>query len=131
MLETKNFKESEFRCRCCGVALMKDGYMEKLQLIRDEYGKSMHITSGYRCEAYNDQVSSTGPNGPHTTGRACDVLVSGEDMYRLISLAIKYNMTGIGIKGTGSHLSRFLHMDDLLADSSGFFKRVRPTVWSY
>ena len=131
MLETKNFKESEFRCKCCGVALMKDGYMEKLQLIRDEYGKSMHITSGYRCAAYNDQVSSTGPNGPHTTGRACDVLVSGENMYRLISLAIKYNMTGIGIKGTGSHSSRFLHMDDLLADSRGVRKRVRPTVWSY
>lgn len=127
MQETVNFKEHEFRCSCCGNNEMKDVFIEKLQLIRDEFGKSMRITSGYRCKGYNDIVSSTGPNGPHTTGRAADILVSGSDMHELIRLAFKHNMTGIGIKGTGPHATRYIHIDDLLSDG----KRLRPTVWSY
>ena len=127
MNETLNFKEYEFRCKCCGQNQMKDAFLEKLQLIRTAFDKPMIIGSGYRCPEYNDQVSSTGPFGPHTTGRACDVQVSGADMYRLIQLAFQYNMTGLGIKGTGPHATRFLHLDDLLADH----KCPRPTVWSY
>lgn len=127
MNETEHFKEYEFRCTCCGANEMKDSFLEKLQLIRYDFGKPMRISSGFRCAAYNDSISSTGPFGPHTTGRAADILISGEDMYELLRLAFRHNMTGIGIKGHGSMASRFLHLDDLLASKS----RLRPTIWSY
>lgn len=58
-------------------------------------------------------------------GRACDVVVSGQDAFALVDMAITLGFTGIGIqqKGTG----RFIHLDDL-REEDGF---LRPTIWSY
>lgn len=35
-------------------------------------------TSGFRCEDYNQMVSTTGINGPHNQSRVAEILVSGE-----------------------------------------------------
>jgi uncharacterized protein YcbK (DUF882 family) len=80
----------------------------------------MIVTSGYRCPEHNQNVSSTGPDGPHTTGKAVDIGVSGTDAYDLALLAMQMGVKGIGInqKGTG----RFIHFD---------FARPQFTIWSY
>jgi zinc D-Ala-D-Ala carboxypeptidase len=127
MIDTINFKAEEFNCNCCGDNQMVDSFVEKLQLIRSEFQKPIKINSGYRCPAHNERVSGTkSRTGPHTTGRAADLSCRGGDMYLLLRLALKYGMTGIGIKGSGS--SRFLHIDDLQAEDGD---RYRPTVWTY
>lgn len=96
--------------------------MRKLEAMREEAGFPFVITSAYRCPAHNANVSSTGSAGPHTTGRAVDVAVDRGQAYQVLELALKYGMSGIGVKQKGS--GRFIHVDDL-------DEGVRPSIWSY
>ncbi len=120
-----NFTADEFKCRHCGAHIIIPEFMDKLQAVRTEYGKPMKITSGYRCSQHNSAVSDTGLTGPHTTGRAVDIQVSGKDALRLLVLAVKHGFTGIGVKQHGLFGARFLHLDDLPDDTT------RPSIWSY
>ncbi len=103
-------------------------FMEKVETLRAVYGKPMRVTSAARCPAHNDLVSSTGRTGPHTTGRAIDIGVSGADAHQLLRVAMRFgNFTGIGVSQKGAHEKRFLHLDDL-PNAPG---QPRPTLWSY
>jgi uncharacterized protein YcbK (DUF882 family) len=102
-------------------------FMAKMETIRVLLGKTIKVSSAYRCASHNRLVSKTGPLGPHTTGRAIDVQVSGEDAYALLDLALSHGMTGAGISQSGPHEKRFLHFDDL----PGTKEVPRPRVWSY
>ena len=124
MPSTKNFSDEELRCKCCDDNFMDEEFLDRLQEVRDKFGKAMHLSSAYRCPVWNDQVSMTGRKGPHTTGRACDVLVSGKEALRLISIALDCGMQGIGVKQHGEYAGRFVHLDDL-------DEGVRPHIWSY
>ena len=75
---------------------------DALEQLRISFDRPIHLSSAYRCPDYNDEVSSTGRNGPHTRG-AFDVLVSGTDAYDLLLLAIIFEWTGIGISQKGPH----------------------------
>ena len=121
----KNFSVDELKCRHCGAFILVPEFMDRLQALRDDYGKAMKISSGYRCSLHNSRVSSTGLTGPHTTGRAVDILVVGKDAHKLLSLALKHGFTGIGVQQKGAHGARFLHLDDIPDTLS------RPAVWSY
>ena len=119
-----NFTKEKFDCKQTGENAMQPDFMQRLQALRTEYGKPMIITSGYRSTEHSIEAAKQ-TIGPHTTGRACDVAVSGENALLLLSLAVKHGFTGIGVKQKGS--SRFLHLDDLtIADGYA-----RPTIWSY
>ena len=119
-----NFSAVEFRCKHTGSLRMDEGFMARLQALRTDYGKPMTISSGYRDKTHPIEAAKSEP-GAHSTGHACDVVVSGGDALKLIALAVKHGFTGIGVKQKGS--SRFIHLDDLPHDS----RRPRPTVWSY
>lgn len=119
------FKPSEFACKCCGVSEMNSQFMVKLELLRSAFDEPMIISSGYRCPKHNQAVSTTGATGPHTTGQACDVKVSGAAAYRLVRLAIAHGFTGIGVSQKGAHSSRFIHLDTLTQPHP------RPSLWSY
>lgn len=121
-----HFLRSELSCRSTGECRMDPNFLDRLEALREEYGEPMTITSGYRAPAYNAQVSTTGEDGPHTHGRAVDILVRGTDAYRLVGLAQKHGFTGIGVKQSG--VTRFLHIDDLMP-ADGFV--TRPWLWSY
>ena len=122
---TPNFKKEELACKCgCGF-LPKPDFIEKIQHLRERYGRAMPVTSAARCSDHNAKVSGTGRSGPHTTGRAIDIAVSGGDAIELIRLALVLGFTGIGVNQKGS--GRFIHLDDL---PSGI-NRPRPYLWSY
>ena len=121
----KYFSESELACSCCGVNQMKPETIERLDRLRELYGKPMVLSSAYRCSKRNAEVSSTGPNGPHTTGQAVDIAVRGDEALVLMGLAQRLGFTGFGVKQHGG--SRFLHLDDLPAAQG----RPRPWLWSY
>lgn len=123
---TKNFTEAEFRCPRSQEAKMDAEFMRQLQILRDRFGKPMVLTSGYRSPEYNAQVSSTGTTGPHTTGKAADFLVSGEDAYTLVWMALEQGFSGVGINQRGPHDKRFVHLDLLEAP-----EYPRPRIWSY
>ena len=120
---TKNFSVDEFKCRGTGICEMDPAFMEKLQLIREDYGKPLYPSSGFRAPEYNNTVSKTGFHGPHTTGHAADLLISGSEAIRLMEIALKHGISGIGVSQKGDHASRFLHFDDLTEN--------RPWTWSY
>ena len=116
-----NFKAEEFNCRHCGKNEMQSEFMARLQHLRGIYGKSMTISSGYRCPQHPIEAKKDAP-GPHSTGLACDVAVQGAEAHKVLTLALELGFTGIGVqqKGTG----RFIHLD-MVAGAN------RPTVWSY
>lgn len=120
-----NFKLKDFTCKCgCGYNLMEPTFIDKLQWLRSETGIVMPVTSGYRCAQYNAKVSTTGLTGPHTTGRAADISVRGQDALKLLNAALSGDkFTGIGINQKGA--ARFLHFDDLMAPYP------RPAIWTY
>lgn len=116
-----NFKAEEFNCRHCGKNEMLPEFMARLQHLRGIYGKSMTISSGYRCPQHPIEAKKDAP-GPHSTGLACDVAVQGAEAHKVLTLALELGFTGIGVqqKGTG----RFIHLDMVTGTN-------RPTVWSY
>lgn len=120
-----NFSEDEFRCSHCGQADMDPAFLERLQTIRTIVNAPLVVSSGYRCPEHNDRVSSTGRDGPHTTGRAVDLAVSRGLAHKVIAAALATGVTGLGVNQKGR--GRFLHLDDL-PEAPG---RPRPTVWSY
>ena len=119
------FSDDELKCHCCGVLNFNPNTLRRLNLLRKEYGKPIMIESGYRCPKHNKEVSDTGESGPHTTGQAIDIIVSGGNALTLLVLAVKYGFTGIGIQQKGQN--RFLHFDDLLES----YGRPRPWIWTY
>ncbi len=110
-----------------GFMHMDEDFIHKLECLREVCVFPFIITSGYRSPEYNDYVSHTGTSGPHTTGHAVDIKVSGEDALIMISLARQHGFTGIGIKQKGDYAHRFVHLDDLPYNSN----RPRPHVWTY
>ena len=109
---------------------MDPDFMSILQNIRDEMKRPLKISSGVRCAKRNAEVSSTGSNGPHvprTNGtQASDIVIAGADALRLIDIARKHGVSGVGISQRGTHAKRFIHIDTLSDE-----KHPRPTMWSY
>jgi uncharacterized protein YcbK (DUF882 family) len=133
----QNFVEDEFRCRCgCGVCKMDLDFVNGLQWLRTRLVWPFIINSAYRCPDYNDRIGNTGRTGPHTTGMAVDVKVSGDKAYVLVCEAMKYLEVnergvhvfgGIGVsqKSGGPVEEKFIHLDMLGKNWP------RPRVWSY
>ena len=127
----EHFSKQELSCtgacpRCSGSdSNMNAEFMAKLVKLRKLCGFSFPITSAYRCPDRNKEVSKTGLNGPHTTGKAIDIQISGPEAYVLVMLAIQLNFTGIGVNQKGPHNKRFIHLD---WNREG---KARPRIWSY
>ncbi len=123
-----HFSRKELECHCgCGQMGMDAGFMQKLVELRKTFGKPMRVSSAYRCSKHNERVSKTGLNGPHTTGQAIDIQVSGEDAFELLFFAIGFGFAGIGVNQRGLHAKRFIHLDRL----ESLPNRPRPRIWSY
>lgn len=102
------FRPAEFACRCCTRVSMGHDFMMKLDDLRREIGPIV-VTSGYRCPEHNDQVSTTGRHGPHTTGKAADLAIERQRARKaLVPISLKFE--GIGLKQHGD--GRFIHVDD-------------------
>jgi zinc D-Ala-D-Ala carboxypeptidase len=119
------FKPEEFKCKHCGANKMDRAFLVLLDELRHQCGFPLTVTSGYRCPVHNQKVSSTGADGPHTTGRAVDIGVSRHRAYDVLRHAMALGFTGIGIQQKGA--SRFIHLDTLTEPDHA----PRPTVWSY
>jgi len=123
-MHSEHFSEQEVMCQCgCGRADMDPGFMDRLEELREHFGKPLTLTSAFRCPAHNSEVSTTGADGPHTTGRAVDILIQGLDAFRLVKVALALGFTGLGVKQKST--GRFLHLDDLQQPYP------RPRIWSY
>tara|TARA_R100001082_G_C4310414_1_gene136481 strand:+ start:131 stop:580 length:450 start_codon:yes stop_codon:yes gene_type:complete len=131
MMLTKNFSSAEMMCSCgCGEDSMDPDFMTILQNIRDDMNRPLRVSSAVRCAKHNSRVSSTGKDGPHVPRKngtaASDIVIAGADALRLIDIARKHGVSGVGISQRGTHSKRFIHLDTI-SDSH----HPRPTMWSY
>lgn len=123
------FKPHEFKCRC-GVCEsdgleMSQEFIRKLDDLRHRLNHPLRVSSGYRCPDYNASLSTTGRDGPHTTGRAVDIAVSGQRAFNVVTQASLGGwFSGIGVHQRGDFSGRFIHLDDLMGDT-------RPRIWTY
>lgn len=120
----KYFTKEELTCKHCEEYSMSDEFMKKLDQLREDMGFPFKITSAYRCPEHPIEARKKAP-GAHTTGKAIDIGVSGNDAYILIEAAIRDNFTGIGINQKGD--GRFIHLDIIPHSPSS----PRPWIWSY
>lgn len=120
------FSPAELACKCgCGRGEddMDARFMRRIVELRTKLDFPFIVSSAFRCPEYNARVSTTGMDGPHTTGHALDIRLYGVRAFKLLTIAGRYGMTGLGVSQKGPHESRFLHLDDL---DDG-----RPWTWSY
>lgn len=79
----KNFKPAEFRCRCGSCSRSKEAVdmdvslLFILQTIRNRYGV-VEITSGYRCQKWNDKQQGSVKTSYHPKRKAADFYVKGK-----------------------------------------------------
>tara|TARA_A100000171_G_scaffold43631_1_gene45804 strand:+ start:897 stop:1172 length:276 start_codon:yes stop_codon:yes gene_type:complete len=91
-----------------------------LQQARNVIGP-LQITSAYRCPEHNNNVSSTGETGPHTTSKAVDIHVSNSQHRKKLIDYFANKVSGLGIAKT------FIHIDILTSDEVAH----RPNCWLY
>lgn len=107
-----NLKVSEFACKgggCCSTVLIDEQLVVYLQKIRDHFGKSITITSGYRCPTHNRNVGgATGSR--HAKGQAADIVVSGVAPKLVAQYAESIGIKGIGLYETARD-GHFVHID--------------------
>lgn len=106
---SKNFRLDEFKCKCgkCDPILVDDRLIEWLQKIRDHFGKSITVNSGYRCAKHNaDPKTGGSPGSHHVKGMAADIRVQGVTPEEVAMYA-----ESIGIKRIGLYKKNaFVHI---------------------
>ncbi len=115
-----NFSIDEMQCKHTGECRMHADFMDRLQALRQSFGRPMPVSSGYRSPRHPIEAKKATP-GEHSTGRAADIAVQGPDALELIKLALDAGFTRVGVQQKG--LGRFIH----LGDSPDF----PPGIWSY
>jgi zinc D-Ala-D-Ala carboxypeptidase len=116
--KTRNYKDSEWRCRDeCGLGAqnMHPEILMKADYYRECTGKPAIITSAARCEKHNKAVGGK-PNSYHLIKEsgyceAVDFEVNGFDDLKLsVTSAIVAGFNGIGIC-VDEHGKGFIHCD--------------------
>ena len=120
-----NFTPEEMACKGDNSLKLDEQFMDRLQALRDAVGFPLTVSSGYRSPSYNAKVADTGNDGPHTTGHAVDLLVSGDKAVQVMRVALQIGFTGFGLSQKGDHGKRFIHLDDLPPPAP------RPALWTY
>ena len=102
---------------------MSPKILEMLDLAREKYDKPIKITSGYRTQAYNEDLKARGykasKNSSHLKGLAVDIHCNNsKDRFELVDILLDVCFNRIGIANT------FIHAD---------IDEDKPThlIWTY
>jgi hypothetical protein len=104
---TKNFRLDEFKCKCgkCDPILLDDNLVEWLQKIRDHFGRSVNVNSGYRCAKHNASPKVGGAAGSHhVKGMAADIRVEGITPGEVAKYAESIGIRRIGLYDDFVHI---------------------------
>ena len=94
--DIKNFKKSEFDCPCCG----KNNIDLRLVKILEDYFRNYYnaptiITSGCRCQKYNNSLTGSVKGSRHIDGAAADFYVKGISVNEFYARAKELQAKGI------------------------------------
>ncbi len=89
---------------------MSPKILEMLDIAREKYDKPIKITSGYRTQAYNEDLKARGykasKNSSHLKGLAVDIHCNNsKDRFELVDILLDVGFNRIGIANT------FIHAD--------------------
>lgn len=115
----KHFTEKELRCKHCGqlppsvrenlVALVD----HVLDPLRDQYGKPIYVTSGFRCPAHNAAVGGV-PNSQHMKGEACDIHAGSPEenlkLAKILATQNHFDQMILYVNSASSLAPRFIHV---------------------
>lgn len=122
---SEHFSRQEFMCHCVGKGLNYcDGYpvdidehlIENLEKVRTHFGnKPIQITSGLRCQRYNDSLKGSIKHSKHVQGKAVDIYIKGQcDTYQGKKEVIDYwyKLTNANYAYTNSSNMKYaVHLD--------------------
>ena len=102
---SRNFRLGEFKCKCgkCPSVLVDTCLVDILQQIRDHFGVSVDINSGYRCKTHNANVGGD-PNSSHMQGMAADIRVKGVEPREVAKFAESIGVKRIGLYDSFVHI---------------------------
>ena len=103
-MNTKNFKEQEFACKCCGVIKPNSELMAVLELVRLNFASPVTINSSYRCPKHNEEIEGA-KHSKHLEGIAADIVVknwSSDSVYSFLNKTFP-NSYGMGRYKTFTH----------------------------
>jgi uncharacterized protein YcbK (DUF882 family) len=105
-----HFNSSEFECSCdnCDVQLIDEELISKLEKVRELYGRSIRVNSGYRCADHNAKIGGK-IRSSHMSGLAADIsptLLTLDDLDLLYEIC--YDI--FDNIGDGRH-KKFIHID--------------------
>ena len=102
---------------------MSPKILEMLDIAREKYENPIKITSGYRTQAYNEDLKARGykasKNSSHLKGLAVDIHCNNsKDRFELVDILLDVGFNRIGIANT------FIHAD---------IDEDKPThlIWTY
>ncbi len=102
------------RCHHTNEAMMMDvQVIEFMNLVQKRVGphREVHIVSGYRSTAYNEELIRRGTravrNSYHVLGQAVDLQIPGVPLRMLRDVALRLGCGGVGYYPRG----RFIHLD--------------------
>lgn len=112
---TKNFTMEEFASKD-GVPFPEEVIKnlsvlaEQLQILRDEIGRPISISSGYRSPAHNAKIKGA-KNSYHVKGMAADIKVKGMQPKDVKDVILKLMQEGKIIKGGLKAYVTWVHYD--------------------
>ena len=115
------FTHAELACKKTGKAVFAPGFLEKLVMLRRDYGKAMTVNSCCRSAAYNAEIGGS-PRSFHVydtpawnTGGTCAIDIActeSAEALKLLRLAIDRGWS-VGVAKTFLHLDRRTDYTDL------------------
>ncbi|MCR5064927.1 MAG: peptidase M15 [Bacteroidales bacterium] len=115
----KHFSTQELVCKHCGqlppsvkenIEALVDNVLDPL---REQYGKPVYVTSGYRCLRHNTAVGGV-PNSQHTKGEACDIHAGNPaenlKLAKIIAAQGRFDQLILYVNSATSLEPRFVHV---------------------
>ena len=112
----KYFKVEDFACSETGENEIQDGFVKRLDELREACGFPFIVTSGYRSPNHPIEAKKSSP-GAHAQGIAADIAVNGGAQRR----KVVHSAIILGFKGIGVAKS-FVHVDT---------RESTPVMWTY
>lgn len=102
---TQNFKDLEFKCKCCGKYIPNKTLPYVLEAIRERFHSAVIIVSGTRCAKHNKSCGGAA-NSQHLLGTAADIQVKGIKPETVYNFCDNFMISG----GVGKYKT-FTHID--------------------
>lgn len=105
-----HFWSKEFSCPCddCKQTLIDKILVSQLEAMRTILGSKLRITSGYRCQDYQDQLAlrgyETSKNSQHLLGKAADVTNGVSPGHELEDAARRAGFLAVGVGSNWVHV---------------------------